>query len=33
MAAEGLRGVVRGQRHRTMVADTTAEHVQDWVQR
>ena len=26
MAAEGLRGVVRGQRHRTTVADTTAEY-------
>ncbi len=33
MAAEGLRGVVRGQRHRTTIADTTAEYVQDWMQR
>ena len=33
MAAEGLRGVVRGQRHRTTIADTTVEHAQDLVQR
>lgn len=33
MAAEGLRGVVRGQRHRTTIADTTAELAQDLVQR
>ncbi len=33
MAAEGLRGVVRGQRHRTTLADTTAELAQDLVQR
>ena len=30
MAAEGLRGVVRGQRHRTTIADTTAELAQDF---
>ena len=33
MAAEGLRGVVRGQRHRTTIADTSAVHAQDLVQR
>ena len=33
MAAEGLRGVVRGQSHRTTIADTTAELAQDLVQR
>jgi putative transposase len=33
MAAEGLRGVVRGQRHCTTIADTTAELAQDLVQR
>ena len=31
MAAEGLSGVVRGQRHRTTIADTTAELAQDLV--
>ena len=29
MAAEGTRGVVRGGRHRTTMADTAAEHAQD----
>ncbi len=33
MAAEGLRGLVRGRRHRTTIADTTAELAQDLVQR
>jgi putative transposase len=33
MATEGLRGVVRGQRHRTAIADTTAELAQDVVPR
>jgi putative transposase len=33
MAAEGLRGVVRGQHHRGTIADTTAELAQDLVQR
>ena len=33
MAADVLRGVVRGQRHRTTIADTTAEFAQDVVQR
>ena len=33
MAAEGLRGVVRVQRLRTTIADTTAELAQDLVQR
>jgi putative transposase len=33
MAAECLRGVVRGQRCRTTIADTTAENAQDLVQR
>ncbi len=33
MAAEGLRGVVRGQRHRTTIADTTTELAQDLVPR
>ena len=33
MAVQSLHAVVRGQRHRTMVADTTAQHAQDLVQR
>jgi putative transposase len=33
MAAEDLRGVVRGQRNRTTIADTTEELAQDLVQR
>ena len=33
MTAEGLCGVVHGQRHRTTIADTTVEHAQDLVQR
>ncbi len=33
MAAEGLRGVVRGRRHRTAIVDTTATLAPDLVQR
>ena len=33
MAAEGLHGVVRGQRHRTTIADTTPELTHDLGQR
>jgi putative transposase len=33
MAAEGPRGAVREQRHRTTIADTTAELAQDLGQR
>jgi putative transposase len=33
MAAEGLRGVVGGQRHRTTIAETTAQLAQDLVPR
>ena len=33
IAAEGLRGVTRGQRHHTTIADTTAELAQELVQR